>query len=81
MLDLFFALGQVLCLFGLIAGAVLCMENREFARTLGDKRGAIDVVIAVERSHYRPYLFDSWSGLEPSAPRRVFPRLTTAASA
>ena len=79
MLDLFFALAQVLCLFGLIAGAVLCMENRDFARTLGDKRGAIDVVIAVERAHYKPYLFDSWSSLEPGAHSHMFPRLKGAA--
>ncbi len=75
MLDLFFALGQVVCLFGLIAGAGLCWENRGAARTLDDNRAAIDAAIEVERAHYRPYLFDSWSGLEPSAPWQVFERL------
>ena len=75
MLDLLFALGQVVCLFGLVGGVLLCVENRDVARTLSDDPRTIDAAVGPARAHYRPYLFDSWSSLEPSAPWNLLARL------
>ena len=62
MLDLFFTLGQVLCLVWLLYGALVCLRNGETSRTLRGELSAADAPMAQTPGQSKPYLFDSLSG-------------------
>ena len=63
MLDLFFTLGQVLCLVWLLCGALVCLRNGETSRTMRGELSAANTPMAQTPGQSKPYLFDSLSGL------------------